>query len=261
VIDWLHDLPVVLGASLVCLAFLVPTLIGSVMLQPAVARLLRGEKDANTLVGLLLNAYTLFYGVLLALLSIAVFENYGKAQDAIGREASSLFVFYRNVASYPEPIRTTLLDGLRRYADEETGSGWQEQRRDQASTGGRALIDQLGEKLMGFTPSRATGEDLLHRETLRAFDDFIERRRARIQAAGTNIPMIMWYVVVVGAILNVFVLWLFDLRRMTHVIFGGVLMIFIGLVIYMVAVLDRPFRGTHGLKPDDLVRARQQMDQ
>jgi hypothetical protein len=36
-------------------------------------------------------------------------------------------------------------------------------------------------------------------------------------------------------------------------------MAFIGLVVYMVAVLDRPFHGAHGLGPDDLIQARQQM--
>lgn len=259
-IEWLHDLPLPLGAAFVCIAFLVPTLIGSIVLQPAVARLLHGEKSANTLVGLLLNSYTLFYGVLLALLSIAVYQNYGTAQDAVGREASSLFALYRNVRAYPEPIRSALMEDLRRYVDEEAGPGWQEQQRDRVSVPGRRIVDQLGDRLMHFGPNRDSGEYLLHEQTLRVFDDFIERRRARIQAAGTNIPRILWYVVIVGAVLNVFVLWLFDLKRTTHLIFGGVLMAFIGLVIYMVAVLDRPFRGGHGLKPHDLVHARQQMD-
>jgi hypothetical protein len=71
---------------------------------------------------------------------------------------------------------------------------------------------------------------------------------------------VIWTVVLVGAALNAFTLWLFDLKRTTHFILGGVLMAFIGLVIYMVAVLDRPFRGAHGLKPEDLVHARQEMD-
>jgi hypothetical protein len=258
--DWLHDLPIALGAGIVCVFFLVPTLIGSALLQPMVARLLQGEKDPNTLVGLLLNAFTLYYGVLLALLSIAVFENFGKAQDAIGREASSIVALYRDIGGYPEPVRTSMTGILRQYVDEEAGPGWQAQRRDQLSSGGMRLIDQLARDLLNYKPNRETGENLLHQETLRTFDEFIERRRLRIQAAGTSIPVVIWYVVLIGAALNVFVLWLFDLRRSTHFLLGAVLTIFIGLVIYMVAVLDRPFRGTHGLQPDDLIRARQQMD-
>jgi hypothetical protein len=260
VIDWLHELPLFLGAGLVILGFVAPTLIGSVFLQPIVGRLLRGEKDPNTLVGLLLNSFTLYYGVLLALLSIAVFDDYDKAQDAIGREATSLIALYRDVGGYPEPPRTALMDLLRRYVDEEIGPGWQEQRRGRASPRGTLLVDDLSRQLFGFRPARETGEELLHRETLRAFDEFVDRRRIRIQAGTTRIPPVIWYVVLTGAALNVFVLWLFDLKRTTHFVLGGVLTIFIALVIYMVAALDRPFRGAHGLKPDNLIQARQQMN-
>src|SRR4051812_37443125 len=104
VIDWLHEWPTVLGAGFIVACFLVPTLIGSAFLQPVIARLLRGEKEPNTPVALLLNAFTLYYGVLLALLSIAVFENYNKAQDTISREAASIVALYRNLGGYPEPI-------------------------------------------------------------------------------------------------------------------------------------------------------------
>jgi hypothetical protein len=42
-------------------------------------------------------------------------------------------------------------------------------------------------------------------------------------------------------------------------VLGGVLTVFIGLVIYMMAMLDQPFRGVHGLAPDDLLEAKQQI--
>lgn len=249
-----------MGAVIVCLLFVVPTLIGSALLQPAVGRLLRDERDPNTVVGMLLNAFTLYYGVLLALLSIAVFDNYGKAQDAVAREASSIIALYRTFSGYPEPTRTSLSETLRQYVDEETGPGWVSQRSNRASTRGTLLVDQLGRQLLGFKPNREAAEDLIHQAALRIFENFIEHRRLRIQAAGTSIPRVIWAVVIVGAALNVFILWLFDLKRTTHFILGGVLMIFVGLVVYMVGVLDRPFHGAHGLKPDDLLHARQQMN-
>jgi hypothetical protein len=258
VIDWLHDLPPLVGALIVCAAFVVPTLIGSAVLQPAVARLLRGEREANAAVGLLLSAFTLYFAVLLALLSVAVYENYGRAQDTIGREASSIITLYRDFSGYPEPQRTALRDALRRYVEEEAGPGWREQERGQVSDRGTLLVDELDSRLTSFRPDQ-TGQDLLHREALRTFDEFIDRRHARIQASRTSVPAVMWYVVILGAVLNVLVLWLFDLTRTTHFILGGVLTLFIGVVIYMVAVLDQPFRGVHGLEPVDLVEVRQQM--
>ena len=258
-IHWLHEWPTILGAGFVVVCFLAPTLIGSAFLQPALGRLLRSERDPNTPVGLLLNAFTLYYGVLLALLSIAVFENYNKAQDTIGREAASIVALHRNLSGYPEPIRTSLIDTLQRYLDEETGPGWSAQRRNQTSTPGTRLVDDMNRQLVAFRPDRQTGEDILHQQTLRSFGEFIDRRGLRIQASGTSIPAIIWTIVLIGAILNVLVLWLFDLSRTTHFVLGGVLTVFIGLVIYMVAVLDQPFRGVHGIDPDDLVHARQQI--
>lgn len=258
-INWLHELPVALGATTVCLSFLLPTLIGSAFLQPAVGRLLRDEAAPNKLVGLLLNTFSLYYGVLLALLSIAVFDNYDKARDAAGREASSLMALYRDVRSYPEPVRTSLHDILVRYIDEETGPGWHDQRRGEPSRWGTSLVDELSRTLMEFKPDPQAGNEAAHRETLRMLNEFLERRRLRIEAAGTKIPPVIWYVVLIGAALNVLVLWLFDLKRTTHFILEGVLTIFIGLVIYMVAALDQPFRGAHGLDPVDLIQIRQQM--
>lgn len=259
-IDWLHELPLVLGAALVCGCFVLPTLLGSAFLQPAVGRLLLGERDANAVVGLLLNAFSLYYGVLLALLSIAVFDNYDRAKDSVGQEASSVIALYRDVSGYPEPIRTSLMQVLRQYLDEETGIGWSEQQHGRASPRGVLLVDEFSRQLSAFRPNRETGEAALHQETLRAFSEFVERRRNRIQAGGTSIPPVIWYVVLIGAALNVLVLWMFDLKRTTHFILGGVLTTFIGLVVFMVAVLDQPFRGSHGLLPEELVQVRQQMN-
>src|SRR5215211_626792 len=193
--DWLHEWPTLLGAGFVVACFLVPTLIGSAFLQPIIARLLRGEKDPNTPVALLLNAFSLYYGVLLALLSIAVFENYNKAQDAVGREASSAVALYRVFSGYPEPARTSLSEALRQYIDEETGPGWAFQQGNQVSTPGMLLVDRLSRELLGFRPDRDAGENLLHGEALRTYAEFIEQRRLRVQAAGTSIPRVIWGVV------------------------------------------------------------------
>jgi len=259
-IAWLHELSPVLGAAIVAACFIVPTVIGSALLQPVVGRLLRGEKDANTVVALLVNSFTLYYGVLLALLSIAVFENHGRAEEAVGSEASGIIALYRDIGGYPEPHRTSLRDLLRRYVDEETGPGWREQQQGRASAAGISLVDELNRRLMSFEPADTIGQGTRYAETLRSFDDFVERRRTRIQSGRTNIPGVIWAIVLTGAVLNVFVMWLFDLNQTTHVVLGSVLTGFIGLMIYMVAILDQPFRGAHGIKPDDLLEVRRQMN-
>lgn len=260
-IGWLHQLPAVVGAGLVVLFFLVPTMVGASYLQPLIGRLLRKEKDPNMPVGLLLNAFTLYYAVLLAMLSIAVLENYNKAQAAVGSEATALVALYRDFRGYPEPDRAELIRLLQQYVDEETGPGWSSQRAGETARAASALVDRLNQKIMMLRPELRGSDDALHNNTLERFNQWVETRRTRIEAGDTHIPLILWYVVLIGAALNAAVMWLFDLGRLTHLIVSGVLISFIGLVIYMVAALDRPFRGPNGIGPDYLLHARQQMSQ
>jgi hypothetical protein len=240
------------AAVLVCAAFVVPTLLGSYLLQPSVARLFRGERDINTVLGFLLNAFALYFGVLLALLSIAVFENHNKAQDAVDREAAGLIKLYRDVRQYPPDTAKELAGLLHKYTDEVIKRGWAYQARGEYSRAEIDIMTDVHAALARFQPA-GVSESLLHAETLRALDGFIEARRLRITAGTSAIPRIMWVVVLCGAVLNAAVIWMFDLRRTTHAIIGCTISLFIGLVIYMIASLDRPFRGPHGLKPDALI--------
>ena len=248
-LNWLHDLPTLVGAILVCAAFVVPTLAGSYLLQPYVARMFRGEKDINTVLGFLLNTFALYFGVLLALLSIAVFENHNKAEDTVVGEAAAIIKLYRDLPGYPQPMQKQLAEVLDRYVDEVIGPGWVIQARGEANPKEILIFGEFHRMISQFQPSNV-GEAARYGETLRALDGFVEARRLRISAATRAIPTIMWFIVLIGAVMNVAVIWMFDLRPSTHAIIGGTISLFVGLVIYMVSVLDAPFKGRDGLKPD-----------
>jgi hypothetical protein len=53
----------------------------------------------------------------------------------------------------------------------------------------------------------------------------------------------MWYVVIVGAIINIGLVWLFEMKFVTQLFLGGLLAFFLGTLILLIAVLDRPYRS------------------
>jgi uncharacterized integral membrane protein len=79
---------------------------------------------------------------------------------------------------------------------------------------------------------------------------FLDKQRIREQSVKTGIPAIMWYVVIVGAILNIALFWLFDIRYVTMMFLGGVLSFFLGAMILLIAVMDNPFRGAVSISPE-----------
>ena len=79
---------------------------------------------------------------------------------------------------------------------------------------------------------------------------FYEDRRARIYSLTSGIPAILWYTVAVGALINMILLWLFDLRPNAHWLLGGLISFYLGTVIAVIALMDRPYRGELGLSPE-----------
>jgi hypothetical protein len=49
-----------------------------------------------------------FYGVTLALIAVSAYQGFAAANQTVGREAAALGTLYRDVSSYPEPIRGEL---------------------------------------------------------------------------------------------------------------------------------------------------------
>jgi hypothetical protein len=173
------------------------------------------------------------------------------------REAAAIIKLYRDINSYPTDSRPDLLGVLDRYVDEVTGPGWLIQAQGKANLKEIEILTELHRVVGRFEP-----KDLAHgvryAETLRVLDDFVEARRLRISAGTSSIPRIMWFVVLIGAVMNTILIWMFDLRPFTHAIIGGMLSMFIALVIYMVAVLDAPFKGNYGVKPDAIAEVHRQ---
>jgi len=75
------------------------------------------------------------------------------------------------------------------------------------------------------------------------FSAMAEVRRARIQSVDTSIPTMMWYVVLVGTLITVLLVWMLDMRLIPHLLLSGVLAFFLSTVICLIFVMDRPFRG------------------
>jgi hypothetical protein len=43
--------------------------------------------------------------------------------------------------------------------------------------------------------------------------------------------------------MNIALVWLFDMRMISHLFLGGLLSAFMGMMIFLIAALDNPFRG------------------
>jgi hypothetical protein len=88
----------------------------------------------------------------------------------------------------------------------------------------------------------------------------VESRRLRIARVTTKIPPIVWMVVFGGSVLNLSLMWLFVVeKKRLHDLLTAVLASLLGLLVFLLAVMDFPFRGEFSVGPDSFELVYQQL--
>jgi len=246
----LLDLPLFVSGIAIVGSLCAYSLAGLWLVRRTVLPRLRIEAAEHDFSSAMLQAVMVFYGLAVALIVVNVWQTHSDAEKILTQEASAAATLYRDVSSYPDPPRSRLQAGLRDYLRYVIDESWPIQQRGEVPIGGVELMDAFQRVLTGFEPASA-GQRILHAETLRAYNDLIDARRLRLDAVDTRLPGILWSVVIVGAVISVSSSFLFRIEdARVQGIQVALLSAFIGLVVFLIFALDRPFHGELGLGPD-----------
>ena len=239
---WIYDYPTWAMALLFTAAFASLSIAGLFGFRWLAHDWLHRDDRANEMVGLAMSSFAILYGLLLGLLAVAAYTSYSATDEQVTREAASLATLYRDVGGLPDPARTQLQDMLRRYIHEVIEVSWPAQQIGVVPTSASMIMTQFNDALQGFKP-RDLGEATLHAEAIAQANELVELRSTRLANVNAGIPDILWWVVLIGAFINTLLLWMLKMTTRVHVILTGLLSAFTGLVIFLVAAMDFPFRG------------------
>jgi hypothetical protein len=245
----LFDIPLVIAGPAIIAGLCVFGVAGLLLVRRWILPRLRIQAEDSEFVGAMIQCVMVFYGLAVALIAVNVWQTYSNVQSVVAGEASALDALYRDVSSYPEPIRLELQENLRTYTDQIIHGAFPLMRRGQTPTAGFAYMTRFQAILDKFEPV-TEGQKILHAETLRAYNLLIEARRLRLDAASACLPTVMWIVIIVGGCISLttsFFVKIEDARL--HAIMVMLLAGFMGLVIFMTFAFDRPFRGDLGIDP------------
>ena len=248
--EYIFDISLWITGPTIIAALCLFAVVGLLLVRRWVLPRLRVEGSDSEFTGAMLQSVMVFYGLAVALIAVTVFQTYSDTQKVVTGEATALNALYRDVTSYPEPIRTELQKELRDYTDQLINGAWPLIRRGKIPTAGLEYMTRFQGTLAKFEPT-TEGQKLLHGETLRAYNLLIQSRRLRLDAVGTGLPTVMWAVIVVGAFISLSSSFFFKVEDpRLHNIEVLLLAVFISLVIFMILSLDRPFRGDLGIRAD-----------
>ncbi len=246
---WVYDLPGWIFGTLTVAFFLTVGLGGYFATRRWVHSLHHEDQSHNDIVGYYLNGITVFYGVTLGLLMVAVWTNFSETDAKVDREAATLSALYRDVSTYPEPARTELRNELRTYCRDVIDVTWPEQKKGLVPEVNLSVLDKVQQQLAIFEPV-TEGQKVLHAEAFHEFNQLIEQRRLRKDSVNEGLSMSIWVLVFAGAFITLATTWFFHLKKQAMHFWMTVLMsTLLGLMIYLLAAMDYPFRGNLSVSP------------
>lgn len=249
-IDWFLGLPWVLIALLITGAFASFGIVGLSLARRWILPRFGHSADQNEVTGLIHHGTLIVYGLAVALLAIAVWENHAEVAKIVSAEAAAIAATYRDAGGYPEPMRSRLQAELKSYTEYIIQEAWPQQRRGEVPIGGVAAMDRVQEGLRAFEPA-TEGQKAHHQETLRGFNALIQARRLRLDSVASGLPAPMWAVILVGALVTLVSSFFFDVgNARLHAVMVAMLASVLGLLIFLIAFYDSPYRGRHGIKAE-----------
>jgi hypothetical protein len=240
---WVYDLPNWVFGGLMVAVFMLFSVAGLLLLRPMVRRFFGPPPGLNDLVSYFLSATGVFYGITLGLISVGTWQNYSDVDSKVSREAAAVASLFTDINAFEEPSRTKLRGLVKEYTHYTIYDAWPQQQRGQVPKGGTERMNAIFAEIVAYQPKTPSHESL-QAEAMRQFNHVVELRRLRLQSVNQGLPPVLWGVVFVGAALNLALTWLFSTDRIGgHILLVALLGALVGLLVFLMAAMDNPFRG------------------
>jgi hypothetical protein len=255
---WIYSLPNWLFELLTVGLFVAFSLAGLLPTRGWIRRM-HVQRSHNDIVGFYLAGITVLYGVSLGLLAFGAWTTYTETEAKVAQEAGALSSLYRSVSGLPEPSRSLLQDDLRQYTRQVIDVGWPAQRRGILPTENSATLDKFQIDFELFEP--VTEEQrILVADISRQFDALEESRSIRLDSVTSELPPPLWTLILLGALICIVVTWFFHMESLRmHIWMTAFMALLLGLMVFMVASLDNPYRGEVSVSPAPFERVYNQM--
>ncbi len=230
-----------------------------VVLRPVIRRIVDDAEQWDRVLGHVIGTFGVFFGILLALVAVSVYENYADTREAALHEAGQVTALYRGTTGLPDEVAEPLQASIKEYLRVVIEEDWPDQRRAMLPDASVAVVDEIEEQIHDYDPE-SLQQLAEFQQLLATFDDFVETRRVRIDATTLELPLLFWVAIWVGAAVNAVLLGLIIVRsRRLHLVMAGMLALFIGLVMFATADMDLPYQGSIAIGPGAFERVADQL--
>jgi hypothetical protein len=203
----------------------------------------------NDVVGFNFTVVSGFYALLLAFVIADALSNSSDVQKDADKEGSFAKNFYRQIRSYPD---TNNIAGIKkeylRYVNLVLEDEYPKMNAGQQSESTHVSFTKVFDLVEQIKPTETTQAKAQF--LFQSINDLSTYRSLRVLAGTSEIPFAMWLTLLVGALITAVLSALLSVENFRYHLFVNALMgAFIGLLFFLILVLDHPFSGSIKTEP------------
>ncbi|OFY24943.1 MAG: hypothetical protein A2W98_03970 [Bacteroidetes bacterium GWF2_33_38] len=212
-------------------------------------------RSHNEVTGFFFTAIASLYSLLLGFVVFVVWGQLNETQGNVSIEGSSAMGLYRDIKFYPDTIEakelmTVYLDFVFNVVNEEIPNmGLMKTSQKTAES-----FNQVFYKIEHLNPKNQFQIQLVA-EMFHHLNELATYRELRTSSIEAEIPPIMWLPIILGALITLICSLLVDIENLhIHIILNSLLGAFIGMLFFIIIILDHPFTGNLSIKPESYMQ-------
>jgi phosphotransferase system glucose/maltose/N-acetylglucosamine-specific IIC component len=205
--------------------------------------------EHNDVAGFVYAVIAPLYAIQLAFVVFVVWGNYQEAQSQAVDEAVAVRALYglaqgiggdQGVAIERAPIA---------YGQSVVRDEWPAMSRGSQSIRTSQALDDLRNQVDSYNPQSARGSGL-YQQALSDMHDVRVNRGRRVNDAQSDVHPVLWIGLIAGAVITIVFSYFFGTRdRTSHAFMVGVLTVSVVGILFMIDVINGPYRGDVSVRP------------
>ncbi len=213
----------------------------------------------NEVAGFKFAVVGVFYGVLLAFVVVAVWEEYRDTEAAVRNEAKAAVDLHRVTVALPFEAGTKIRQLLVSYTDHVRRYEWPTMAHGQPSEHAAKDLDELSRAIFELEP-QGYQQLMLYQAALKLLAVIADNRNERIDSADGSMSGLLWLVLIVGAAITLGYPAFFGASNlMAQTLMTAALGALVALSLLLAVAFDYPFTGGIRISPLPFEQALDQM--
>ncbi|MDQ1034563.1 hypothetical protein QFZ75_000979 [Streptomyces sp. V3I8] len=182
------------------------------------------------------------YAIVLGLAIAGVWEARGVAEDHVQTEAHALHEIHERVRVYPPDVRDRIRADVDAYVDHVVTVEWKTMADGGRVTGqGEKLLDRIRHDVTDYEP-RTDFEAQAYQPLLDQVTAADTARTARADSAAPTMPGVVWFGLIIGAVVTVGMIFALQIRRtLREVVLAGLFAALIAFLLFLIWDFDAPY--------------------